>query len=220
MRVWDQEPTACYIQARGRADDFIFLPLVHRNSASKHTADFISAFKKRHLLPFFPANNTTIVMPAGPFPMMATCLFYFLHAFDKACPDMKRRYRSHCWKCVSVRPCCPAHNVSRIVFHGHTPANSPHSSSSRSACSGWLFKNKWIISGIAFEWGILYGVGTPCSSNIGAPHLQRESLYWGVLFSIAFVFTLKIPISSSKKATAAIHKNVTFRPAIMASACF
>lgn len=83
--------------------------------------------KKRHLLPFFPANNTTIVMPAGPFPMMATCLFYFLHAFDKACPDMKRRYRSHCWKCVSVRPCCPAHNVSRIVFHGHTPANSPHS---------------------------------------------------------------------------------------------
>ena len=127
MRVWDQEPTACYIQARGRADDFIFLPLVHRNSASKHTADFISAFKKRHLLPFFPANNTTIVMPAGPFPMMATCLFYFLHAFDKACPDMKRRYRSHCWKCVSVRPCCPAHNVSRIVFHGHTPANSPHS---------------------------------------------------------------------------------------------
>lgn len=127
MRVWDQEPTACYTQARGRADDFIFLPLVHRNSASKHTADFISAFKKRHLLPFFPANNTTIVMPAGPFPMMATCLFYFLHAFDKACPDMKRRYRSHCWKCVSVRPCCPAHNVSRIVFHGHTPANSPHS---------------------------------------------------------------------------------------------
>lgn len=70
MRVWDQEPTACYIQARGRADDFIFLPLVHRNSASKHTADFISAFKKRHLLPFFPANNTTIVMPAGPFPMV------------------------------------------------------------------------------------------------------------------------------------------------------
>ena len=53
MRVWDQEPTACYIQARSRADDFIFLPLVHRNSASKHAADFISAFKKRHLLPFF-----------------------------------------------------------------------------------------------------------------------------------------------------------------------
>ncbi len=139
MRVWDQEPTACYIQARGRADDFIFLPLVHRNSASKHTADFISAFKKRHLLPFFPANNTTIVMPAGPFPMMATCLFYFLHAFDKGLSRHEAEISFSLLEMCIGSPLLPSTQcLSYCLSWPHTSELTTlkglFSSSSRSAC--------------------------------------------------------------------------------------